>query len=740
MKIRYNLDSKQYQRKLDRDKYPEDDAEIKNLRNRLCSASRIVETDPEDLLEAIERGQTFTPGVMTGTKADTWQSQQIVCVDIDNDTKDKKCIENPLRPEDALKLMDEHFITPYAMYYTFSHRDDHPKYRIVVILNKPITDAKEARSIKDAFFSIFTKANKDAIDTSISDNARLIYGSKPGSVFSKTGKTTPLAIMRLLLKPVTSSPKEQTQTDPVKKSTRMTWNSYIQEDYPRQERRYDDEKILLDALDYIPADDYDTWLKCGMALKSEGYTLGDWEAWSRTSSKYKDGDCQKKWDSFKGDGVKGGTIIHLAQEHGFTFPEKQWTDGLPARTPTPPKKDQTQTPTDQKDTGRDPNPKQADPELTSADLLDSFLTEVQTERFKPISTGIDELDYALSGGLERKTLVTLAAAPGAGKTAIAQYILENMAEKGHDVVYVNLEMDSSQLLSRSISRLSHRASLSNQNTTKHVRKHLPGELFDELYADISAIDVRRGYTWTDAQKKTVMEVADYYRKNIAPHFTYVTTNPENPVHVDNTLSSIMGMLEMITKKTVSTTGQAPIVCIDYLQFIEFDMYPDGQKKPENADAIKQTLKALKTFALKYNTVVLIITANNRASNAEGRASMDSARDTSNIEYSGDVMLSLVYTAVEERWLHKSGQTDKYGNTKYEVIKTEFIEAVIDYSLKYKEEYPLIAKLVSLKVVKGRGIQSRRVARFKYDGRYFYYEPDPGTENPYAPIDKEKSPE
>lgn len=370
----------------------------------------------------------------------------------------------------------------------------------------------------------------------------------------------------------------------------------------------------------------------------------------------------------------------------------------------------------QKEKQQTPPPEPPKPEPSSEEIFDEFKSEIRSERFKPIPTEIPQLDAALQGGLERRTLVTFAAAPGAGKTAIAQYILENMAWNGHNVVYVNLEMDRSQLLSRSISRLSHKFKLNGS-----------------LSEDITALKVKRGYEWTPGQRNVVEYVEKTYKQFILPNFRYVTTNPENLGSIDNTLSDILSKLEKITADLKEQGKEAPIVCIDYLQFIEYDLFEDGQRKPDNAEAIKQTLKMFKQFAMKHNTVVLMITANNRASNSEGKASMDSGRDTSNIEYSGDVMLSLVYTAVEEGWLHKSGKRDKNGNDIPKEIDNEFINYVIDYSMRVKEdkEYPMIAKLLSLKVVKGRSIKSRGVAKFIFDGRYFYYESDDNKyHNPY----------
>ena len=69
----------------------------------------------------------------------------------------------------------------------------------------------------------------------------------------------------------------------------------------------------------IPAaitDDYDEWVKVGMALHSIGddSLLADWIQWSAASGKFKSGECEAKWSTFKSDsgGVGLGTLFHLA--------------------------------------------------------------------------------------------------------------------------------------------------------------------------------------------------------------------------------------------------------------------------------------------------------------------------------------------------------------------------------------------------------------------------------------------
>lgn len=79
---------------------------------------------------------------------------------------------------------------------------------------------------------------------------------------------------------------------------------------------------LLPLLDYInPAMvDYATWCQVGMALKHEGYTAMDWDNWSQADTRYKRGECFKKWDTFNeeaGTVVTGATITQLAKEGGW---------------------------------------------------------------------------------------------------------------------------------------------------------------------------------------------------------------------------------------------------------------------------------------------------------------------------------------------------------------------------------------------------------------------------------------
>ena len=89
--------------------------------------------------------------------------------------------------------------------------------------------------------------------------------------------------------------------------------------------------VVRDALRVIPSDDYDVWMRVGMALKnltttgvSEVEARGLWDEWSRKSSKYDGGVIDGKWESFEADvgerTVTVGSIFHEAGRLGWQKP------------------------------------------------------------------------------------------------------------------------------------------------------------------------------------------------------------------------------------------------------------------------------------------------------------------------------------------------------------------------------------------------------------------------------------
>lgn len=87
-------------------------------------------------------------------------------------------------------------------------------------------------------------------------------------------------------------------------------------------------KCDLNALDFISPDiDYQVWLNVGMALKNEGFDLAVWQDWSSKGKKYKDGECEEKWNGFEvgkagkdGNPITWGTVVYHAKQEGYKPP------------------------------------------------------------------------------------------------------------------------------------------------------------------------------------------------------------------------------------------------------------------------------------------------------------------------------------------------------------------------------------------------------------------------------------
>ena len=78
---------------------------------------------------------------------------------------------------------------------------------------------------------------------------------------------------------------------------------------------------ILSALGCIPVKEcsYDEWLGVGMALKDAGYGPDVWDEWSRDDARYVEGDCERRWGTFKGSEhpVTARTIRAMARKRGW---------------------------------------------------------------------------------------------------------------------------------------------------------------------------------------------------------------------------------------------------------------------------------------------------------------------------------------------------------------------------------------------------------------------------------------
>lgn len=249
--------------------------------------------------------------------------------------------------------------------------------------------------------------------------------------------------------------------------------------------------------------------------------------------------------------------------------------------------------------------------LHSDDITD-FLDKILTTAYKPYKTGLNFFDSLLGGGIIQQSLLLLMAAPGTGKTTLAQQIAETMAKERKPVIYFNFEMSREQMLAKAISAKLYRGHGGNK----------------------TALQILQGYSWTAEERAKIEDVLAEYQRDIYPYIKY------NPAGTSSELKDILTFLKKTGDDAKARGEQAPAAVIDYLHLITSSDGLDTQ------ELIKQAVTGLKQYAVEYNTFVIGIIASNRASNAGGRLTLESGRDSSNLEYTADYQISLNYEAID----------------------------------------------------------------------------------------------
>lgn len=217
MNITLNIDSKGYTQK-------PTGTEAGAISNRLRCQTAITVLEPAELMEYITRGYTFTPAQIGGdpkeyrgqtkengklyTCSDFWINQQVLVADIDNDTevidpatgeKHKEVVSDPITPAEALAICRGNNIEPAIMYRTFSYTEEWQRFRVVIVLDRPITDFEQAREFIGRFSNMFNSTRTDSrpADTSI-EPVKIIYGSTADSMIYTSDSITPIEAIEAL--------------------------------------------------------------------------------------------------------------------------------------------------------------------------------------------------------------------------------------------------------------------------------------------------------------------------------------------------------------------------------------------------------------------------------------------------------------------------------------------------------------------------------------------------------------
>ena len=274
--------------------------------------------------------------------------------------------------------------------------------------------------------------------------------------------------------------------------------------------------------------------------------------------------------------------------------------------------------------------------------LETFSNNIlDQEKNKSLSTGIKQLDEALEGGFYKKNLVILGAISSLGKTTLALQIGDNIARKGNDVLIFSLEMSKEELIAKSLSRNMFLKAYNKRYTalaltTREILKGIG--LNENLLNNKDRIEIYK-------------EAYEDYKENIASNI-YITECNDN---IDININTINDKI----KNHIAITGNNPFVIIDYLQIIQ-----NQEKGLTDKQVIDKIVTSLKRIARDNNITILLISAFNRASYNQ-ESNLASFRDSSTIEYTSDVLISLQHEKLD-------GVTDdkKKVNTNQEQQKDE----------------------------------------------------------------------
>lgn len=294
---------------------------------------------------------------------------------------------------------------------------------------------------------------------------------------------------------------------------------------------------------------------------------------------------------------------------------------------------------------------------TSAkNYVQSFLDGVTASIDTPaISTGFDKLDNVLEGGLY-EGLYFIGAISSLGKTTYVLQMADQIAQQGQDVLVFSLEMARSELMAKSISRLTYLNVLEKDLPPKYA-KTTRGITAGKRYADYVA----------DEKKLIQNSVIEYseYADNLYIHEGVGTIGADE--------------IRKTVEHHIQYTGNIPVVIIDYLQILA----PEDPRATDKQNTDSAVLK-LKRLSRDYKIAVIGISSFNRE-NYTNAVSMASFKESGAIEYSSDVLLGLQFS--------KQREVDEHNKTK----KSNDPRLIVDVDAE-KAKNP---REIELKVLKNR---------------------------------------
>ena len=295
--------------------------------------------------------------------------------------------------------------------------------------------------------------------------------------------------------------------------------------------------------------------------------------------------------------------------------------------------------------------------------LNSILNKfISNKNRKLLSTGYSKLDATLGGGLYN-SLYVIGGISGLGKTSIVLNILENLAKKEQDVLFISLEMSREELVAKSLSRFTR-------------------ETVDKRFTPMDYPSQR------DIQNGNFDMEAPYFQEGLINY-------TEASKHIFIKEANFNYNTELIREDIIkhkALRGKAPVVVVDYLQVLPcLKDYGDDKKN------IDFNITELKRISREFDTPVIVISSIGRQYYKKP-IDFEAFKSSGNIEFTADVVIGLQYSFMAD-----------IGNKSDNQIQEMYQEA--------KAQYP---RQVQTVILKNRNGSIGEYTDFIYEPKYNYF--------------------
>lgn len=248
---------------------------------------------------------------------------------------------------------------------------------------------------------------------------------------------------------------------------------------------------------------------------------------------------------------------------------------------------------------------------STANYLQSFINGITDSVNTPyIPTGFSNLDRILEGGLY-EGLYIVGAISSLGKTTLITQIADQIAETGEDVLIFSLEMARSEIMAKSISRLTMLDVLQNGGNIANAK-------------------TTRGITTGSRYINYSPTEKELIQRSITSYGAYAGN-----IYISEGIGDIgTAQIREAVRKHILFTGKKPVIVIDYLQILA----PADIRATDKQNTDKAVME-LKRISRDYKLPVIGISSFNRA-NYSVAVTMEAFKESGAIEYSSDILIGL----------------------------------------------------------------------------------------------------